>query len=49
MALGERCAEIERAGRAGHRAALAQCIPSFDAALTQVEAEIAGLLAMVDA
>jgi CheY-like chemotaxis protein/HPt (histidine-containing phosphotransfer) domain-containing protein len=49
LALGELCAEIEQTGRAGHCDALARRIPSFDTALSQVEAEINGLLSTEDA
>jgi PAS domain S-box-containing protein len=45
LALGDLCAEIERAGKAGDLDAVAERIAPFDAALAQVEADIAGLLA----
>ncbi len=44
-ALGDLCAAIERAGRAGDLDAVGGRVASFDAALAQVEADIAGLLA----
>lgn len=37
MALGELCAEIERVGKAGDNAALAQLLPGFEQALASVE------------
>jgi CheY-like chemotaxis protein/HPt (histidine-containing phosphotransfer) domain-containing protein len=45
LALGDHCAELENAGRAADKAAIAHCMEQFDAALAQVEADIAGLLA----
>jgi CheY-like chemotaxis protein/HPt (histidine-containing phosphotransfer) domain-containing protein len=44
LALGDLCAELERAGRTGDRDAVARRIPAFDALLARVEAEIARLL-----
>jgi PAS domain S-box-containing protein len=49
LALGELCAEIERTGRAGDFDALAGRALSFDAALSDIEAEIASVLATRDA
>jgi PAS domain S-box-containing protein len=43
--LGDRCAELENAGKAGNRASIAQSMTRFEAALAGVEAEIAGLTA----
>ena len=45
MALGDLCAEIEAAGRAGDRDALARRMPAFDALLARVEAQIGRWLA----
>jgi PAS domain S-box-containing protein len=45
IALGDRCAELENAGKSGNRAAIAQSMARFEAALAGVEAEIAGLTA----
>jgi signal transduction histidine kinase/CheY-like chemotaxis protein/HPt (histidine-containing phosphotransfer) domain-containing protein len=43
--LGDRCAELENAGKAGNRPAIVQRMTRFEAALASVEAEIAGLTA----
>jgi DNA-binding response OmpR family regulator/HPt (histidine-containing phosphotransfer) domain-containing protein len=45
LALGDLCAELENAGRAADKVAIAHRIVQFDAALSDVEADIAGLLA----
>jgi HPt (histidine-containing phosphotransfer) domain-containing protein len=45
IALGDLCAELENAGKAGDMARLANWTGRFDAALAAVEAEISGLLA----
>jgi CheY-like chemotaxis protein/HPt (histidine-containing phosphotransfer) domain-containing protein len=46
LALGDQCAELENAGKAGNKAAIAQRMAQFEAALAEVEAEIADLLGM---
>jgi hypothetical protein len=44
MELGDRCAELENAGKTGSRKAIEARMAQFEAALTDVEAELAGLL-----
>jgi PAS domain S-box-containing protein len=44
MALGDLCAELENAGKAGDKAATVQGMARFETALAQVEAEITALL-----
>jgi HPt (histidine-containing phosphotransfer) domain-containing protein len=44
LELGDRCAELENAGKAGDKPAIARCMAQFEAALAEVEAQIAGLL-----
>jgi HPt (histidine-containing phosphotransfer) domain-containing protein len=45
LAFGDLCAGLESAGRVGDKVGSTQDMPKFEAALTAVEAEIAGLLA----
>lgn len=45
LAMGELCAGLESAGRAGNKAAVAQDLHEFEAALAAVEAAIANVLA----
>jgi signal transduction histidine kinase/CheY-like chemotaxis protein/HPt (histidine-containing phosphotransfer) domain-containing protein len=45
LALGDLCAELENSSRTGNKTAIAQGVQAFEAALAEVEVEIAGLLA----
>lgn len=44
LALGDQCVELENAGKAGDRAAIAKRMAGFEATLGTVEAQIAGVL-----
>ncbi len=48
LALGDLCAELERAGKAGDAAGIANGVAKFDPAFAEVEASIVGLLAPAD-
>lgn len=45
LRLGDACAELENAGKAGHKDAVERCVLQFDAALAAVDNELNSLLA----